>query len=62
MIPFADVQLMALDNKVIEQGREAYKQAISKYVFYKEQGFDNVISWKYIANDEAYIVKGYGRN
>lgn len=60
--PFADVQLMSLDDKVIEAGRKAYKEAISKYIFYKEQGFDNVICWQHIADDESYIIKGYGRN
>jgi exodeoxyribonuclease VIII len=60
--PYADAQLIKMDDKFLAAGRAAYKEAIEKYKFYKNHDIEDVISWPYIDdNDESYIIKGYGK-
>lgn len=60
--PYADAQLIKMDDNFLEAGRAAYKEAISKYKFYVENEIDDLISWPYIDDkDESYIIKGYGK-
>lgn len=62
-IPFADIQLFSLDEKMIESGRLAYQQAFAKWKYYLKHGrCSGYVTENINENDLSIIMSGYGKN